>query len=316
LPRTGPLYTLPPGYFATDGTTIQVSQHNPIFEDVAQALTNSLASDGSTPLTGNLQMNANKITGLAAGTNAADAVRFDQVTDLSGLTATVAELNFSDGVTSNIQTQLDGKQPLDATLTALAALDATAGVLVQTGADTFARRTITSADGSVDITNPGGVAGNIDLSVSREMELVETIATTSGTSITTTVPWVAGYDYFLNFEEVEHNAGVSRDLRLALYGATDAAYSSVMNPGPGFNSDGMYGWIKIMEPGFSRNDFLTQANLEAAGTAASSNLVLNATSKGGLVHWATAQVVTGAQVTLNGAGSFNKGAVRVYRRPV
>ena len=41
---------------------------------------------------------------------------------LDGVTATTAELNFTDGVTSNIQTQLDNKQPVDAELTELATM--------------------------------------------------------------------------------------------------------------------------------------------------------------------------------------------------
>jgi microcystin-dependent protein len=50
---------------------------------------------------------------------------------MDGVTATTAELNFVDGVTSNIQTQLNAldsnKQPLDAELTAIAALATTDG---------------------------------------------------------------------------------------------------------------------------------------------------------------------------------------------
>jgi hypothetical protein len=42
------------------------------------------------------------------------------------ITATSTELNYTDGVTSAIQTQIDGKQPLDADLTAIAALTTTA----------------------------------------------------------------------------------------------------------------------------------------------------------------------------------------------
>lgn len=41
---------------------------------------------------------------------------------LTGLTASVDELNYTDGVTSAIQTQLDGKQPLDSDLTTIAGL--------------------------------------------------------------------------------------------------------------------------------------------------------------------------------------------------
>ena len=41
---------------------------------------------------------------------------------LDGVTATTTELNYTDGVTSNIQTQLNNKQPLDAELTELATM--------------------------------------------------------------------------------------------------------------------------------------------------------------------------------------------------
>lgn len=89
MPRSGGIYTLPPGYFATNGTTIEVSQHNPPLEDIAQALTDSLPRDGSAPMTGNLAMGSNKITNLAAATNPADAVRFDQLPTVTPTTATL-----------------------------------------------------------------------------------------------------------------------------------------------------------------------------------------------------------------------------------
>ena len=45
-----------------------------------------------------------------------------ELNTLDGITASTAELNYTDGVTSNIQTQLDNKQPLDAELTELATM--------------------------------------------------------------------------------------------------------------------------------------------------------------------------------------------------
>lgn len=58
-------------------------------------------------------------------------------------------------------------QPLDATLTALAAFN-TNGILTQTAADTFTGRTITGTAGSISVTNGNGVSGNptIDLDAS------------------------------------------------------------------------------------------------------------------------------------------------------
>lgn len=64
---------------------------------------------------------------------------------------------------------------------AIEALGST-GIAVRTAADTWAQRTIVSADSSVTITNPGGIAGNIDLSVASGGVSAATAAS-SGTTV-------------------------------------------------------------------------------------------------------------------------------------
>jgi len=76
-----------------------------------------------------------------------------------------AELQFIGSVTSDVQTQIDGKQPLDATLTSLAALDATAGLLTETAADTFVRRSLAATGSGLTWTNANGAAGNPSLAL-------------------------------------------------------------------------------------------------------------------------------------------------------
>jgi hypothetical protein len=74
------------------------------------------------------------------------------------VTSTAAELNFTDGVTSAIQTQLDAKQASDADLTAIAGLSSS-GIIARTGAGTAAARTVTAGTG-ITVTNGDGVSGN------------------------------------------------------------------------------------------------------------------------------------------------------------
>ena len=73
-------YTLPAGNPVVTGTTIASTWANTTLSDIQNALTQSIAADGQTPITGSLAMGNNKITGMGAATAAGDAVEFAQFT--------------------------------------------------------------------------------------------------------------------------------------------------------------------------------------------------------------------------------------------
>ena len=86
-------YSLPAGNPVVPATTISTTWANSTLTDIATALTGSVAADGQTPMSGNLVMGNNKVTGLADGTGATDAVTFGQFTDPTFATLTVTGLS-------------------------------------------------------------------------------------------------------------------------------------------------------------------------------------------------------------------------------
>jgi hypothetical protein len=83
-------YTLPAGNPVVTGTTIASTWANTTLSDIASALTDSIAADGQTTMTGQLDLGNNKIINLANGTNSADAVTYSQMnTAISAAIATV-----------------------------------------------------------------------------------------------------------------------------------------------------------------------------------------------------------------------------------
>jgi len=92
-------YSLPTGNPVVTNTTISSTWANTTLSDIANALSGSIAADGKTTATGNLQMGNNKITGLANGTASTDAVSLGQLSGMIRQTV-VATFNAQSTTTS------------------------------------------------------------------------------------------------------------------------------------------------------------------------------------------------------------------------
>ena len=125
--------------------------------DAAHVLTSATSTQTLTNKT--IDAASNTISNIANANISASAAI--DATKLGAGTVDNTEFGYLNGVTSAIQTQLDGKQTLDSDLTALAALSTT-GILVRTGAGTAATRTLVAGTG-VSLTNADGVSGDITI---------------------------------------------------------------------------------------------------------------------------------------------------------
>jgi hypothetical protein len=98
---------------------------------------------------------------------------------LDGVTATTAELNHVDGVTSNVQTQLDNKQPLDAQLTDIAGLTPTDGTFIVGDGTNFVAESGDTVIASLGVTATASELNTLDGITATTTELNYTDGVTS-----------------------------------------------------------------------------------------------------------------------------------------
>ena len=72
---------------------------------------------------------------------------------------------------------LEAVQPIDADLTAIAALSST-GLLARTGSGTYSERTLTAPAAGITVTNGNGVSGNPTLALANDLAALEGLAAT------------------------------------------------------------------------------------------------------------------------------------------
>jgi hypothetical protein len=82
-----------------------------------------------------------------------------------------------------------GLEPYDATLAALAGLNSSAGILVQTAADTFTKRTLQAPAAGFSITNPAGTAGDPTFALTNDLAALEGLSSTGIAVRTGTSTW-------------------------------------------------------------------------------------------------------------------------------
>jgi len=156
-------YNLPAGNPVVTGTTISSSWANNTLADIASALTDSIAADGQTPMTGDLDMNSQKLVNVANGTLPTDGINLSQLTTATTVVAitggtingaTIGETTRSSGKFTTLAA--NGATTLTSTLGVTGATTLS-NTLDVTGAATFTSNSAFNGTGALKI--PVGTTG-------------------------------------------------------------------------------------------------------------------------------------------------------------
>jgi hypothetical protein len=139
------VYNLPAGNPVVSQTVISSTWANNTMNDLASAMTDSVAADGQTPMTGPLNLNSNKIVNLSNGTINGDAVNFSQFNTptFSGAVVCSSTLTVTGATALSSTLSVTG----DTTMAGNLAVNSTGQIKLPNGST--AQRSATPAVGSV-----------------------------------------------------------------------------------------------------------------------------------------------------------------------
>lgn len=172
----------------------------PSGSDVSLSINNNAVTDakirqgGATSVIGRSANSTGNVADISASADGQFLYRASGTLGFQSLTATLVTNTPAGNIAATtVQAALNEldteKQPLDATLTALAAYN-TNGILVQTAADTFAGRSLSAPAAGMTITNPAGTAGNPTFAFANDLAALEGLAGTGFAVRSTTDTWV------------------------------------------------------------------------------------------------------------------------------
>lgn len=266
------------------------------------------------------------LTATASELNTLDGITASvvELNILDGVTTTTAELNYVDGVTSAIQTQLNAKQPLDATLTALAGLATGANKIpMASGTDTFTQVDFKDEDNMVSnsdtaVPSQQSTKAYVDATVGA-WEVAQTLlnGTSASTSLTTN-DFADGYEYRLMFYDVTSSAVGQWLLAVTFENANVSPTFNLTNVSTASTADDLWAYAD-----FPLARFASYAHSVVCGGEEDANLATTAcavfdisSKQRQYVISTTTQTKVKSVTVSNGGGTFTAGTIYLLRRKI